>query len=100
MFKLLVVWVSSYTTDKQCAKVSVQAESENGMFLLICYCVILIQTVDFPKFVEYDYGMTLNEAHTVYPKFPCRRPPHKDLQRGDINFLDGLLPVSPVLEAV
>lgn len=32
------------------------------MVLLICYCVILMQTVDFPKFVVYDYGVTLNEA--------------------------------------
>lgn len=52
-----------------------------------------MQTVDFPKFVVYDYGVTLNEAHTVYPKFPCRRPPHKDLQKGGGNFLGGLLPV-------
>lgn len=63
------------------------------MVLLISYCVILIQTVDFPKCVEYDYGVTLN----VYPKLPCRRPPHKDLQRNDINFLDGLLPVCHLL---
>lgn len=47
LFKALAVWFSSNTTDQPgCC---VQAESENGVFLFISYCVILIQTMDFPQ---------------------------------------------------